>query len=105
MTVLLVLGGLAALVGLAHGLRRCSRLIQEGKTQARRRADAARAIEVPRLAYERDTIRLEAALAPLFDPAITGSTAGFGDALVAEERLRTAFRSIAPQPDLVEETF
>lgn len=106
MTVLLVLAALAAVVGIALAARRCCREIRAARARARRRADAALILDRAGAAWDAHTGRLATALAPVLDPntpAALSATTGFGDALVAEERLRTALASLHPRP--VEESF
>lgn len=105
-TVLLVAAGLLALLGYARAVRRCRRRIQEGRAAARRRADVAAVFDRAAQRWDADTARLAAALEPLLghlDEPVVSATAGFGDSIVAEERLREAFRSIDPTPAPAEE--
>lgn len=105
-TALLVVAGLLALLGFARAVRRCRARIQEGRAAARRRADVAAVFDRAAARWDADTARLAAALEPLLEDgaaAATASATGFGDSIVAEERLREAFRSIDPPPALAEE--
>jgi len=114
MSVLADVGDAAALTGLlgatgllAHrAVARCRASIAAGKARARRRADIALQVEAVRHPWERDTDRLAAAVAPLLDPldplgrTAAGATVGFGDSLVAEERMRLALTSLRPAEEI-----
>lgn len=99
----LALAAVAALVvvGYVAGFTRCAREVRAGKAAARRRADAARVIEQAAHRWDAHTARLAAALEPLLaDTGPASATAGFGDALVAEERIRTALLALDPPTPL-----
>jgi hypothetical protein len=98
-TVVLVLAALLALAGWSRAVARCVREVRAGKAAARLRADAARQVELVRHRWDAHTDRLAAALEPLLEhldsPAVA-AVSGFGDAIVAEERVRTALASLTP---------
>lgn len=84
----------------------CHQLIEEQRLRAQLRARAARQVERVRFDYEAGTARIAAALAPLLTTDPGPATAGFGDALVFEERLSVALRADEPAPaDLGPEDF
>lgn len=100
MTVVLVLAALLATAGYAHAIARCRAQVAAGKARARLRADAARQIELVAHRWQAHTARLAAALDPLLtDTTAPTAVAGFGDALVAEERVRLALLALDhPRP-------
>lgn len=91
---LLAVAALAVVLGYARAIGRCRVTVREGKAAARARAAAALQADRASQAWDADTARLHAVLDPLLtDPA---PATGFGDALVAEERLRVALASLQP---------
>lgn len=99
--IALVVLALLVLAGYARAIARCAREVRAGKAAARRRAAAARVVEQTRHRWEAHTARLAAALAPfLADSTAPAAVTGFGDALVAEEQVRTAVLSLEPPAPL-----
>lgn len=97
--------GVSALLGYARAVRRCRHTVRQGKAAARRRAEVAVVFDRAGQRWDADTDRLATALSPLLEETAViaaASTAGFGDSIVAEERLREAFRSIDPPPSAEE---
>lgn len=101
MPLVLAAAALLVLAGYVRAIARCRRQVAAGKAAARRRADAARQIELARHRWDAHTARLAAALEPfLADTTAAAATSGFGDALVAEERIRAAVLSLDPPAPL-----
>jgi len=89
---LIYLAAAVALLLWARAALRCHREVSGMRTRARTRAQALRLVEQARYRWDAGTAAMAAGLAPLQHMA---GTTGFGDQLIAEERLRNATAAAA----------